>query len=151
MTVFRGLFVAFTLLGIIVLAGCGGTQTDVQLSKAKVSVVEGLPVPEQALLLNKEKRGSTLGAHYVVSARLDDLNRWYSERLPSGQPWHGWTWYVPVGAHCLNLFHSAGKTWQWQEGGSSLVLTTLPISSGGSEIEMNVLPEFSCQTGTFGT
>jgi hypothetical protein len=104
-------------------------------------MVEGLPVPEQAVLAGQGKNGGASGAKYEVASSIGTLDDWYNGHLARGQAWRNWTWSSPSNSACpnLNFFHSSGESWQWQSGGSALSLTTASSGSGTSQIEINVL------------
>jgi hypothetical protein len=135
------------LLAVLILGafttGCGSSapaaSTSLPLSKAKVSVVEGLPVPAQAkLVVNHQQQ------HYaeygLVGVPISAANHWYAKELPSGKTWNNWTWVSPTGPGCLNLFHSKGTNRTWLRGSSMLMLNTT-TAAVGTGIVIEVLPK----------
>ena len=117
----RGAIGAAALVAFATLASCGSTQTDVALTNARASVVQGLPVPVQAVLAASGKEE----AQYEVRASVSTLDRWYKKQLPPGASWKTWTWYLPSGSGCP-VNGSGGINRQWQKGESTLDLTASP-------------------------
>jgi hypothetical protein len=129
-------------LGILLLAmatllvGCSSRSAEVQLSGKKASVVEGLPVPQQAQLIAGKANNSGIYA-LPGGVSLSLLKHWYSDNLPTGQPWRDWTWCQPNREHgFLNIFGSGGgMIWNWQKDISYLTLNVFNDNGRGEIVE----------------
>jgi hypothetical protein len=126
------------------LAGCGSSvpaaSTNLHPGKAKTSVIEGLPVPEEATLIVRRQTPLESAEYVLVGVSLSSADSWYEKELPSGQPWNDWTWVSPTGPGCLNLFSHKGVSRTWARDSSML---TLNVMSGatGTGIVIEVLPK----------
>lgn len=133
------LVVAATLL----MAGCAtssptSSPTVIHLDKAKVSAIQGLPVPVQAVV-SIERPNNSVG-YVLANTRLSSVDSWYEKRLPTGEDWKDWTWVSPTGPGCLNLFHARAVTRTWERGKQLLMLETTS-SPSGTGIVVEVLPK----------
>jgi hypothetical protein len=102
-------------------SGSGVPTSPEHLTTAQPSPIVGLPVPKQA-----QWDGPTYGksAEYTIPSRMKTVMAWYLDRLPEGQPWHGWSW-VKAGQPCAGTLQN-GSVWQWARQGSTLAITVYP-------------------------
>jgi hypothetical protein len=127
----RGSAFAALLVGLALVAtACGHTDAPAaKLGPAKVSAVQGLPVPTVAKLEVPKAESKADRAHnrsYVLppGVTINELNDWYKAQLVPGRP-NGWT-------PCLHLppKHSPETVRFWKRGSSVLALATLPLGHG---------------------
>lgn len=130
------------LLGLFT-AGCSSSAPSasgsLRLGTAKVSVVEGLPVPAQSTLVVSHQ-DAQYAEYGLVGVPIQSANSWYAKELPSGRDWKDWTWVPPTGPGCQTLFHNKGTNRTWLRGSSMLMLNTT-TAPAGTAIVIEVLPK----------
>lgn len=112
------------LVPAALLSACGSARTNRTTSAAvalpaghaKPSVVQGVPVPDEAILVFD--RGGQ--SQYQLDLPISAVNSWYDVQLPPGHPWRDWKplSYL-TGPQCPKVegFKATGFSRVWTKGG----------------------------------
>ena len=139
---------ALALASSLAIAGCqvhhvgAGTSvpsvsTASSLDPAKPSLIEKLPVPQNAVeKLYKPTSGITEAEYSVIGFSVSEVDDWYVQQLPSGAQWTSWTWCVLGGGVApppTTSGFSSQRVW-YRADGRRLSLLTKPGQLGDVRI-----------------